>query len=255
MTRRFSDLTLERYRLGELPAEEAAELQRCLAADEALAERLTQLDRSSEEMRGQRLPDRVADGVRQRARDRARTERRPRVVVLASLAAAAVLAVAIMPRVLPPTAPGDGVRIKGLAPSLVLFRKTASGSEALEDGARVRAGDVVRVGYRAAGRRYGVILSIDGRGVVTPHLPRQGRDAARLAGGDATLLDRAYELDDAPRWERFYLVTADVPFDAMVPLESARTLAASAGAAPPAALPLPASLQQTAFTLDKETGR
>ena len=42
------------------------------------------------------------------------------------------------------------------------------------------AGDLLRVGYTGAGRAYGVILSIDGRGVVTRHLPPIGDRAAPL---------------------------------------------------------------------------
>jgi hypothetical protein len=150
----------------------------------------------------------------------------------------------------------DGERIKGLRPALSLFRKTAAGSEALADGDRARQGDVIRVGYRASGRRYGVIVSLDGRGAVTRHLPEQGRLAAALEGGEVVLLAHAYELDDAPAWERFYFVTADEPFEVEAVEDAARRARvehAAAVAQAPEALRLPKPLEQASFLLTKET--
>ncbi len=137
----------------------------------------------------------------------------------------------------------------------MLFRKTPEGSEVIGDGALAHAGDQIRIGYRAAGRSHGMILSIDGRGVVTRHFPRQGRQAAQLTAKGLVLLDHAYELDDAPRWERFYLVSSRQPFDVAPVLEAARTAAASAGTNPPPALALPASLDQSGLVLIKEATR
>ena len=74
----------------------------------------------------------------------------------------------------------EGNRVKGLRPSLTLYRKTSEGSEALETGARVRAGDVRPTGLSIRGARAtGRSLSIDGRGVVTRHLPKTGAGRCR----------------------------------------------------------------------------
>jgi hypothetical protein len=145
-----------------------------------------------------------------------------------------------------------GERIKGLRPSLTMFRQTPQGSEALADGVVAREGDIVRLAYQAAGRSYGVILSIDGRGSVTVHLPATGREAARLRPGDKVLLDHAYELDDAPRWECFYFVTAQEPFDAQPVIEAAKREGALRRASPPAMLALSPGLEQSMFVLQKE---
>jgi hypothetical protein len=156
----------------------------------------------------------------------------------------------------PAKRPGDtsGDRIKGLRPSLTLFRKTPSGSEVLADGDGARPGDVVRVGYNASGRRYGVIVSLDGRGSVTRHLPAQGRSSAALEPGDVVLLAQAYELDDAPAWERFFFVTADEPFDVAAVEDAARRAAASRAesASAPLSLGLPKPLEEWSFLLTKE---
>jgi hypothetical protein len=169
---------------------------------------------------------------------------------IAVLASVLVLAVVVGRPLLGPGGESTD-RIKGLEPTLLLFRKTPQGSEMLQDGAVARPGDLIRIGYRAAGHAWGVILSVDGRGVVTQHLPRDGGQAARLSAESQVLLDFAYELDDAPRWERFYFVAGPAPFDATPVIEAARGVAASGAASPPPALPLRMNVRQSSVLLIK----
>ena len=99
----------------------------------------------------------------------------------------------------------------GDGPQLTIFRKVPQGEERLSDGALARSGDLLQIIYRSGGLRYGAILSVDGRGAVTQHLPVAGGKAVSLAAQDT--LDYASELDDAPRRERFFFVAADIRFD------------------------------------------
>ena len=145
----------------------------------------------------------------------------------------------------------DGDRIKGPAAALSLYRRTAGGSETLADGAIARPGDLVCVGYRSAGPGFGVILSIDDRGIVTMHLPAAGDRAAPLNRGATVLLDAAYELDDAPGWERFYFITGETAF-IIAPVADAARRAAGDHRSAPAALALPHGLEQSTFSLQKE---
>src|SRR5690606_16144034 len=112
--------------------------------------------------------------------------------------------------------PTEVTRLKGLEPTLALFRRTARGAEPLKPGAAVRSGDVLRIGYRAAGHSFGAIFSVDGHGNVTRHWPLTGDHAARLESGEV-LLPGAFELDDAPSYEHFYLLVAERAF-ALTPL-------------------------------------
>ena len=148
----------------------------------------------------------------------------------------------------PATPATDGHRLKGLQPALALYRRTTAGSEALADGARARKGDVLRLGYRAAGRAYGAIVSIDGRGAVTRHLPAQGTHAVELQAGPV-LLDESYELDDAPRFERFYLAVAEEPFEIAPLLEAVKRAAGTPR------LDLPDVFEQSTFSIEKEETR
>ncbi len=265
---RVPDLLLERYRLGELSPTEAAWLRERLENDAELQSRLQALADSDDEIHRRYPPGWLAAQVRARLAARRPAGARRRSwsrywPVPALLATAAAFVLVLSPHLLerPPRAPstspfpapavaasGDE-RIKGLRPRLVLFRKTPTGSEEIADGAAVRRGDEVRVGYHAAGRPYGVILSIDGRGTVTFHLPAQGSQAVRLRSGGTVLLSHGYELDDAPRFERFYFVTSETPF-LLTPVREAARRAAASGAA--AALKLPGTFEQSTFSLLKE---
>ncbi len=106
-----------------------------------------------------------------------------------------------------------GIRIKGLKPSLHVYRKVSHVAEELNKGETVFSGDVIQVGYWAAGATYGAIVSIDGRGAYTVHFPDNSPlRAGRLQTGGEILLNHSYQLDDAPRFERFYFVTSSSNF-------------------------------------------
>ena len=152
-----------------------------------------------------------------------------------------------------PRPANEDTRTKGALAGLAVHRKTRDGSEALADGARASAGDLLQLAYRAAGG-YGVILSLDGRGRITQHLPAEGDAAAALEPGRLVPLDFSYQLDDAPRFERFYLVTADAPFD-VARVRSALEAARQHAPGPPDRIGLPPGFEQSLFTLDKESGR
>jgi hypothetical protein len=87
---------------------------------------------------------------------------------------------------------------------------------------------------------------------VTRHLPERGETAARLEGGAVVLLAHAYELDDAPAWERFFFVTAEAPFDVAGVESALRRAAAARGRTAPESLPLPGGLELSTFLLTKE---
>ena len=245
MTRAIPDVLVERYRLNELPEAARAAIERAAAGDPHLQARIEALDRSDAEIRD-RYPPSALIGRRSTRR------RRARGLVLAGAFAGIVLAVlATMPR--RPVATDTETRIKGGVtgrPGLVVYRRTPSGSERLADGDVAHPGDLLRIGYASAGRSHGVILSIDGTGAVTTHLPPAGDLSASLASGEVNLLDSSYELDEAPRIERFYFVTGTQPFHVAPVLAAARR----AGPAPPV-LPLPSGLEQVTFAVQKEVRR
>jgi hypothetical protein len=130
------------------------------------------------------------------------------------------------------TAAVDDTRSKGLAPALQVYLADGTTPRALRSGDLVGAGDVLQVHMRSTDAAYGVVISIDGRGGVTRHFP-DGDDTALPRGTAA--LPFSFELDDAPGFERFFLVTSARPIDVAV-IEAAAT--AVTRAAQPVEAPL-----------------
>jgi hypothetical protein len=158
----------------------------------------------------------------------------------------------------PGEAPGESrpavdstVRVKG-STRLLVFRQAGEQAEQLDANAVVRAGDVIQLRYNAGGRGYGVIASVDGAGVVTLHYPlREDAPATATAmAPDTTALPSAYALDDAPRFERFFFVTANDPLDVRQTLAALRALAVREDRES-ARLELPARLHQWSLSLRK----
>ena len=147
----------------------------------------------------------------------------------------------------------DPVRVKGLAPGLVIHRKRGDTIERLPAHAMARTGDLVQISYVAAGNRHGVILSMDDRGLVTLHHPVDvdASTALRIRGEQP--LPHAYLLDDASGFERFVFVTSgDVPLDVATVMDAARSTAHAAGAEQQP-LDLPSGWHQTSVTLSKSS--
>jgi len=255
---RVPQALLEQLAVGELSDARVAALREEFGEASLTAQR-AQLDASTSELRS-RLPD--ADVFARRVSARRAQPTGPRVAPWAW--AAPALAAAVLLGVWNQRAPDDhspaggmatGVseeRIKGLKPRLHVYRKRGSEVERLEPGASARPGDVVQLGYVAAGLSYGVIVSVDGRGVVTLHLPATGTEAAVLESDGVDLLPDAYELDDAPDYERFFLVASATRFDAGRVLAAALALGRDGGAARTRPLDLEEPLYQAAFLVSKE---
>ncbi len=141
----------------------------------------------------------------------------------------------------------------GLAPQEaggVAVGPASAGEELLTDGSTAVPGDLIQIKYLAAGAAYGVIFSIDGRGTVTLHYPQDERGDTALQPGPAVPLQRSYELDDAPGFERFLLVTSQAP----IPVAEVLSIARMLGPDPVRPLALPDGLTQRSVLLRKAGG-
>ena len=217
----FSDVTLERFLLDELDAAGMEKVRRAADGDERLRRRLEALQQSNREILETYPPGWAASQIERRLR--AQTAARPRrrwfsvwltKRALVPAAVAIVLAVLVIPRVGPP---GDQTvtvaeRVKGAPSQLYLYRESITGSEHLRDGDHAWENDRILLQYQVTGPGFGAILSMDGRGAVTRHLPEHAQMAMEMEPGPPRSLDYAYELDDAPDWEVFVFVTASQAF-------------------------------------------
>jgi hypothetical protein len=120
-------------------------------------------------------------------------------------------------------------RLKGMESGLYVYRKKNSGVEILKDGSSAAAGDLLQMSYISTEDSYGVILSIDGRGTVTLHYPRNLGAEPKLKTNSKVILPYAYELDDAPDFERFFLILSPSIIDVKEVMHAAELLARSPG--------------------------
>lgn len=213
-------LLLERALLGEFSSTELQDLRRRFGPgfDGALEELSARDERFRQsrdfEIELQQVKDRVAKTRPMPSRPLWRF-----TPALAAVATLAIVVWAVAPKDPGPQGPqialgerpepAQEVRLKGLRSHLTLHRKVGDGQEALDAGAMVRQGDVIQLSYVAVTATFGVIFSIDGRGQVTQHFPSSSQQSAALARQGATPLAQAYELDDAPGFERFFFVSID----------------------------------------------
>lgn len=255
------DVTLERYVLGEIDATARQQLEARMREDPALRARVDVLMEADTAARADYPPAVLAAEVRKRCPLHERGGVWPRNLGWLIPIGGAVALAFVVARGEPvqnnrgadlsaEAAHEDG-RAKGADATLLVYRNGAAGATPVVDGGWVAPGDVVRVGYRVARPGFGAIVSVDGRGVVTQHFPEAGDRAAALEAGGLVLLDRGFELDDAPRVERFFLVTAPEPFD-LAPVCDLVRRVGDGPAVDIASLGLAPSFTASVFTLKKD---
>ncbi len=261
------DWTLERLALAELSADEMRAVHARLALETGGVERLAALERDNVAILKQYPPEEMVPRIEQRLR---RAERQHEGAAFArgwwsgllvgggAAVAAALLTFALLTgdHLLsepgPVQAPGvEQTRIKGLEPHVVVHRQVdGDEAERLPSGAQVASGDILQVGYVAAGHAYGVVVSIDGGGLVTLHHPEFATLPAVIGGEGRVDLPFAYTLDEAPGFERFVFVTSEEPIDVDSVVGAARRVGSSDEAASDL-LVLPDGLSQDSLVLWK----
>ena len=257
MKEHISDLRLERLALGELSAEEERSLRKQLETDPEASARLEAL--GDGELFQKVPPEAFKAEVLRRLETGARREaaaRRPAAALgWGAIAAFAGLALFVgLPETPVETVEGEsaGVRVKGMSPTLVAHRVGGERSGRLQSGQEAMAGDRIQLGALGAAGRYAVVVSIDGRGQATLHHPQSG--GAMPVPESPFPLPSSFELDDAPGYERFFLVTAETPLDAEAVVRSARALAGSGQATEGGLSGLPAGALQESLILRKPGG-
>jgi hypothetical protein len=88
--------------------------------------------------------------------------------------------------------------------------------------------------------------------VLTLHFPASDGAPSQLRSEEQTVLDYAYQLDDAPGFERFFLVTSNRSLSVAEVLAAARRLASDPRQARQGSLELRAGLEQWSVLLDKQ---
>jgi hypothetical protein len=148
--------------------------------------------------------------------------------------------------------PGPATVTKGGPFTLSLVVARSDGQiERIDPGAPLQAGDRLRFEVSTTWPHAQVALvSLDGRGAVTPLVPARG-ELAPVTGGRRVLLDGAVELDDAVGPERILLVGCPRALPVIAVAEAARAALSRAGGDPRRVGRLGLGCEETSFWINK----
>lgn len=106
---------------------------------------------------------------------------------------------------------GD-TRIKGLDARMEVWKKTGDSAVQMPNLGEAREGDEIQLRYAVPEKCFGMLFSMDGNGTLTMHMA-DGSSAVALEPGKMTTLPFAYKLDNAPKFEKFFLLTSRAAFE------------------------------------------
>ena len=216
MKKNISDIVLERYVLGELPSEQMRAISAAIESDETLRIRVNEIRSSDDEIR-EKYPFEVFAAKIGRSRKGAAGKKYSLRKMLVPATSACVLLLAFgiyktLPVFYSPY--DDTTLVKGGEASLLVYKFEEKRPEIIESGAHAAPGDLLQLGFVVSKPVNCVIFSIDGNRKVTLHYPYEKKLSTRIESAGKAMLKESYELDDAPSFERFFIVTSETDFTA-----------------------------------------
>jgi hypothetical protein len=245
------DWKLERYLTGDLPEGEMREIRELEKTDEIFAGRVKMMrednaailkklpfERLSEKMDARELGSGLNGAGRGAGMNGAGNSVNFRLVKFAAAAAlvlavvsvalfsqreigpdagtqvaggAQVMDVAMVDASEIPGGAGD-TRIKGLDARMEVWKKTGDSAVQMPNLGEAREGDEIQLRYAVPEKCFGMLFSMDGNGTLTMHMA-DGSSAVVLEPGKMTTLPFAYKLDNAPKFEKFFLLTSRASFE------------------------------------------
>lgn len=225
---KISDFKLERYLLGDLPEGEMQALREREACDEIFAARVREMREQGERFLAENPFSAIEDKLKNAERSEILPNRSFNTLWL-KVAAALVIALGVFSAVVlnrnVATYEGsgtsmevaladtdDGTRIKGMSASLEVWKKTGDSAVQMVNLGDAFEGDEIQLRYRVPQKCFGMLFSMDGNGTITMHMG-DGNKAVELEPGKMTTLPFAYKLDNAPKFEKFFLLTSEKAFE------------------------------------------
>ena len=225
---KISDFKLERYLLGDLPEGEMQALREREACDEIFAARVREMREQGERFLAENPFSAIEDKLENAERSEILPNRSFNTLWL-KVAAALVIALGVFSAVVlnrnVTTYEGsgtsmevaladtdDGTRIKGMSASLEVWKKTGDSAVQMVNLGDAFEGDEIQLRYRVPQKCFGMLFSMDGNGTITMHMG-EGDKAIELEPGKMTTLPFAYKLDNAPKFEKFFLLTSEKAFE------------------------------------------
>lgn len=233
------DWKLERYLTGDLPESEMREIRELEKKDEIFAQRVKLMREDNaailRKMPFERLSEKL-DAMPERSNSAGNTVPVNFRLVKFAAAAAFVLAVVSVAlfsqREIASQGVGgqlasdgsvesamavamadedNGMRIKGMDARMEVWKKTGDSAVQMLNLDAASEGDEIQLRYSVPEKCYGLLFSMDGNGTITMHMGDNNR-AIVLEPGKMTTLPFAYKLDNAPKFEKFFLLTSKAGF-------------------------------------------
>lgn len=225
------DWKLEKYLTGDLPASEMRKLREMEATDEVLAGRVRMFREDNlavlRKMPFESLETKLEARSGIRGIDTLTVNFKLVKFAAAAVFVLAFVAVAVFMNGERPMPMADGAgagtqvammevetgtRIKGMDARIEIWKKTEKGIAQLENLSDASEGDEIQLRYSVPQKCFGLLFSMDGNGAVTIHMGNENM-AIPLEPGKMVTLPFAYKLDDAPKFEKFFLLTSQNEFE------------------------------------------
>lgn len=221
---RVPQLLLEQYLLDELKPAKKAELERLIAHSPELQTELDALKANNKTILELYPPTQIVATIKERAKERANMISTNRFqIILPKIGMALMIPLMVFAsyrfirststpihNINPMSKHHEHINIKGEY-GIKVIRKDGNHQRVLSSNAIAHEGDLIQLKYITRSGKFGLLLSLDGNGEVTVHIPADG--TSNLKGKRQGVAPRSYELDDAPDFERFFMITSNNPID------------------------------------------
>lgn len=225
---KINDLKLEQYRLGELQEEEMLLINKQIKLYPELQNRLKKIEEeetifhkeiSSEEMIGDILNKHQSKKIKSKRKLSFSLVLVP-VMIITVMVSITIFTQFNKEPVHKTTQDKDILRVKGDGrklkedPKIFLFKKTDTKKvENIKNNSLAQEGDLFQIAYTAGNKKYGIILSLDGKETFTLHYPETEDKNCQLKHGQLVYLEHSYELDNAPDFEQFWFISSNTKID------------------------------------------
>ncbi|MBN2344054.1 MAG: hypothetical protein JXX29_23260 [Deltaproteobacteria bacterium] len=237
------DLLVEKLAAGQLSTAEETAVRQRLEAEDGLS-RLDDIAQSNQDILNDYPVRQMAASIRERYA--ASTPQKSvafklfwTLAPVSAVAAAAAVVFMLAPSPVPsdpsettsvgsvdPNYSDDSIRIKSGDPFLRIFKKNKTDEIEVKSGDKLAEGDVLQLKMITNHARSMVVCSVDGNGAVTLHYPERPAATTRVTELKSISLPYGYELDDAPDFERFFIVwtESETPIDAQQIIEKIKSM-------------------------------
>ena len=209
--RKIPDIVLEQFVLGELPIEKMKDIKSLLQSDDSIRKRIELIEKSNNDFRTKYpfaktcIPAAVSADRKKKG-----SSHYKKILIFPSAALVVAACTLIFVKVTPLFDTFDNsVIIKGKTENLFLYRKNGNQADILKNGDAAKKDDIVQIAYQIPKERNCIIFSIDGNSGVTLHYSSSEKSMPDSSKTGKIFVPESYQLDDAPYYERFFMITSD----------------------------------------------